>query len=31
MLDGYGKNGFEAWGIVKNSPLIFDIELLSVK
>eukprot|EP01083_Nonionella_stella_P009990 28557_1 len=27
----YGAGGFPAWGIMKNSPLIFDIELLSIK
>ena len=27
----YGAGGFPAWGIQANSPLIFDIELLSIK
>ena len=27
----YGAGGFDAWGIMPNSPLIFDIELLSIK
>lgn len=27
----YGANGFAAWGIEKNSPLIFDITLKSIK
>ena len=25
---GYGAGGFEAWGIMPNSTLIFEIELL---
>ena len=27
----YGAGGFPAWGIMQNSPLIFDIELLSIE
>eukprot|EP00485_Elphidium_margaritaceum_P024850 CAMPEP_0202716500 /NCGR_PEP_ID=MMETSP1385-20130828/101983_1 /ASSEMBLY_ACC=CAM_ASM_000861 /TAXON_ID=933848 /ORGANISM="Elphidium margaritaceum" /LENGTH=127 /DNA_ID=CAMNT_0049378275 /DNA_START=19 /DNA_END=402 /DNA_ORIENTATION=- len=27
----YGAGGFPAWGILPNSPLIFDIELLQIK
>ena len=27
----YGAGGFKAWGIAANSPLIFDIELLSIQ
>ena len=27
----YGDGGFPAWGIMPKSPLIFDIELLSIK
>jgi peptidylprolyl isomerase len=27
---GYGASGFPAWGIMPNSPLIFEIEVLSV-
>jgi len=26
----YGKDGFPAWGIMPNSPLIFEIEVLKV-
>lgn len=26
----YGNTGFPAWGILPNSPLIFEIELLSL-
>ena len=27
----YGAGGFESWGIMPNSPLIFDIELISIE
>ncbi|XP_077249877.1 FK506-binding protein 12 [Tasmannia lanceolata] len=27
----YGANGFPDWGILPNSPLIFEIEVLSLK
>ncbi|XP_042464408.1 peptidyl-prolyl cis-trans isomerase FKBP12-like [Zingiber officinale] len=27
----YGAGGFQAWGIRPNSPLVFEIEVLSVK
>lgn len=27
----YGSTGFPAWGIIPNSPLIFEIELLSIR
>jgi FKBP-type peptidyl-prolyl cis-trans isomerase len=27
---GYGAQGFPAWGISPNAPLIFDIEVLSI-
>mmetsp|Transcript_34646 Transcript_34646/g.35334 ORF Transcript_34646/g.35334 Transcript_34646/m.35334 type:complete len:113 (+) Transcript_34646:86-424(+) len=27
----YGDGGFPAWGILPNSPLIFEIELLSIQ
>jgi peptidylprolyl isomerase len=26
----YGADGFPAWGILQNSPLIFEIEVLKV-
>ena len=27
----YGAKGFPAWGIMPNSPLIFEIEVLSIE
>ena len=28
---GYGASGFPAWGIMPNSPLMFEIEVLQVQ
>jgi hypothetical protein len=30
-LPSYGAGGFPAWGIMPNSTLIFEIEVLSIK